>query len=320
MFYRNSTFTSEQFKKYSDDYLTPNGRVCTWEFCYLFFQEKFDLFKNNKATEEDWIRAELELGSYLATYGMYRGSGDLMDFNRTVYKPVIQELFKVANNKKLQPYQSNIEPDVIIELVDAISNGFKNVKIEEKYIKPTKILTTKILMGVFACLPAFDSLLSKALAQFKKNEPKYSLIKLLNTDLKKGPPTWSHFAREEGVIIFFDKLRPTFKTSKKDFLYPLMRTIDLYFWFWGMDLLKQEQANKHNCLTFEILKMLGEGSEYSAQSLADKLNMYRKEKISAQSITSSLKIIQNKSGRVISTQKKGRMLWRIHSVDIIDNH
>ena len=229
-----------------------------------------------------------------------------MDFNRTVYKPVIQELFKVANNNKLQAYQSNIEPNVIMELVDAISDGFKNVKIEGKYIRPTKILTTKILMGVFACLPAFDSLLSKALTQFKKNEPKYPLIELLNTDLKKGPPSWSHFANEECVINFFDKLRPTFKTSKKDFLYPLMRTIDLYFWFWGMDLLKQERAKKHNCLTSDILKMLCDGGEYSAQSLANKINKNREKKISAQRVSLSIKEIQLENPEVISIQKKGK--------------
>lgn len=73
-----------------------------------------------------------------------------------------------------------------------------------------------------------------------------------------------------------------------------------------MDLLKQERAKKHNCLTSDILKMLCDGGEYSAQSLANKINKNREKKISAQRVSLSIKEIQLENPEVISIQKKGK--------------
>lgn len=85
-------------------------------------------------------------------------------------------------------------------------------------------------MGVFGCLPAFDSNLSQAVQDFKDVKPKNKCIEKLNTGLKEGPKAWVDFASDTRVQEFFNKdMRPAF-LAEPEKKYPIMRVIDLYFW------------------------------------------------------------------------------------------
>lgn len=69
------------------------NRVKSWDFCYLFFKEHHQHLidhsrSSNTCSDSDdfiWNRAEVELGFYLASFGMYRGSSRILQFNKLFF-------------------------------------------------------------------------------------------------------------------------------------------------------------------------------------------------------------------------------------------
>ena len=62
----------------------PDGRGLSWEHCYEFFREHRGDLRRVRDT------AALQLGSYLASWGMYRGSSFLLQRPYTAHLPVIR--------------------------------------------------------------------------------------------------------------------------------------------------------------------------------------------------------------------------------------
>lgn len=137
----------------------------------------------------------LQLAFYLASWGMYRGSSFLLYLDYTVHKPVVELLLKVrykhlfdsdaliSNHIDLLKKGKATENSEYITLLfgkDGKSGITKDLTeyyekwrkaVEEKRIEPTPdlfsgraetnsslstVLVTKILMGVYGCIPAYD--------------------------------------------------------------------------------------------------------------------------------------------------------------------
>jgi hypothetical protein len=66
---------------------SPHHRYLSWEHRYRFFRSRTpeDLLKDKDA-------AALQLGFYLASWGMYRGSSFLLQHSYTVNIPVVERL------------------------------------------------------------------------------------------------------------------------------------------------------------------------------------------------------------------------------------
>ena len=219
----------KKFKKFCQQHLSSaDGRLRSWDSCYLFFQKNFDKFASNRVPEKLWQHAEAELGFYLASYGMYRASAALFHHNHSVYRPVIKRLFKVASEQGLKPYKQIDSAETIKDLLNAIREGFKESGLN---IKSEKTLFTKILLGIFGCIPAFDSIFQKSIERFKSKNSKNKLVKQLTMGLKTGPQAWINFADSPVVREFFKDLYPEFiDQDVRNEKYPIMRVIDLYFW------------------------------------------------------------------------------------------
>ena len=93
------------------------------------------------------------LWSYLASWGMLRGSSFLLQKNPAYLKQLItyisrdcQDLFDIDVNS----YNENI--DKILKAYDGVEKC-----ISSKENKATLTLVTKIMLGVFGCIPAYDT-------------------------------------------------------------------------------------------------------------------------------------------------------------------
>ena len=228
--------SKELFEKFCQDNLDPKKkpRLRSWDSCYLFFQKHFDEFANGSASEDLLQHAEAELGFYLASFGMYRPSSKLFQHNHTIFRPIILDLFKTASEVGIKPFSDNneiIPTKNVLKLIRVLDSHFNS-----NITKNT--LYSKILMGMFGCLPAFDTNLKVAIKEFKLKNSDNKLILKLNTGLTEGPKAWIDFASDPQVQAFFNKsMRPAFlskskknKPTKKEKKYPIMRVIDLYFW------------------------------------------------------------------------------------------
>jgi hypothetical protein len=129
---------------------TFNGsRYRSWEHCYRFFR---DVGPSGITAQPD--QAALQLGFYLASWGMYRRSF-LLQHDYTVHLPIVaclassrfaplwdREFGSEANDFELVP--------VILDARDAVIEAYS------EFGQATPTLVTKVLLGTFACLPALD--------------------------------------------------------------------------------------------------------------------------------------------------------------------
>jgi hypothetical protein len=171
-----------------------------WSHCFKYFSEK----------PNDHNLGCLHLGFYLASWGMYRGSARIRDFDHLVHRPVVEEVLL----PKYDPLRGGSFEDVV-EHLPLIWELCK--KIEESYpasVTITETLITKILMGTLACVPAYDR-------YFKAGLKKEGLSQTFS---EKG----------------FQALLARCKTQSEGFEkaheqtgYPVMRLVDMYYFAIG---------------------------------------------------------------------------------------
>lgn len=136
----------------------PNERYASFDYCYNYF---YSFYKQKKikeiASKENLQISCLQLGFYLASWGMLRGSSFLLE--RSVKK--LERVIKTIS-----------EMDKILWEIDVNKYTYDNINIlldcKKKIIesfgkdKPSDTLVTKIMLGVFANVPAFDQYFRKS--------------------------------------------------------------------------------------------------------------------------------------------------------------
>ena len=203
------------YKKCASD---PHSRYRSWDHCYGFFREHCrDLLQVEDA-------AALQLGFYLASWGMYRGSGFLFKYAYTVHKPVIRALASSQFSKLWQRDIGTQDNDIelaatIMELVESVSDAYRQLGEE-----PTDRLVTKVLLGTVGCLPARDRFFEKG---FKAQGFCYGSLNC-------------HFV--DRILRFVIDNRPELAELQPKILdlgglpYPLMKLVDMHFWQIGINL------------------------------------------------------------------------------------
>ncbi len=135
-------------------------RYMSFDYCYGYF------YKHHKNSEYFVLKDNIEksclhLGFYLASWGMYRGSTELLKTSFKIYEPLIKQV--IAKQKAhawaidVNNYEENKK--ILVQLYNSISKVLKKSLKED----PTETLVTKILLGVFGCVPAFDTNVKKGL-------------------------------------------------------------------------------------------------------------------------------------------------------------
>lgn len=195
-------------------------RYRSWDYCNEVFsaeQEREDL--------------SLQLAFYLASWGMYRGSGGLLQKNHLVHKGAVEILYSI----KHQPLKCNRVQEVtrsnildILRLKKELSDYYVSIPFirgveEPKPISPTDTLISKILLGAYACVPAYDRYFIDGLKEKGLNKTKFSEASLNEL--------FDFIDENKDEIFVCDQLIKD-KISKH---YPVMKILDMYFWQIGYD-------------------------------------------------------------------------------------
>ena len=199
----------------------PN-RYLAWDYCFLAFSN--NRFKTDAPTV-DYLA--LNLGMYLANFGMYRRSTFLLYCNYKVHIPAVL----ILQEKKYAPLHGitaeNLckEENLILleELGNRIRKTYEDQPIEKNKqdITVTDTLVTKILLGSLACVPAYDQFFNKTLK-------KYHIANAVFTR-KSVYSIASYYCDHKNI---FDSLRPT--DTPAGLIYPDMKLIDMCFWAAGI--------------------------------------------------------------------------------------
>lgn len=152
----------------------PDDRYTSFDYCYNYFKTTKDLTK-------DIEKSCLTLGFYLASWGMFRGSSFLLQKSAKHFQTTIEyiaTLDKSVWNIDVDSYDKNN-----IQTIIKIYEDIKALLIVNGNADLT--LITKIQLGVFGFIPAFDTyfcntfrVISNGQCGFRKvNEKSLTLIK-----------------------------------------------------------------------------------------------------------------------------------------------
>lgn len=135
-----------------DDGREPWARYASFDYCFNYFQE----FKNKEeiAHKENIQTSCLHLAFYLASWGMLRGSSFLLQKSIKFYEKLIGYIAK----KDVEFWKIDVasySEKNIEQLVDCYNDIKKILSNDEKY-KVSDTLITKIMLGIFGNVPAFD--------------------------------------------------------------------------------------------------------------------------------------------------------------------
>lgn len=235
-------------------------RFKTWEYCYKYFKENREKLQISKELPNE---ALLIFSFYLASWGMYRGSSFLLSLDHTIHVDILQELLKsdydvlTTDISDLEAEGENYFITMLMQAKDKISNTYnpirekvynKNRLFHEKIGKPFKkkeaprseisnILASKILLGIFGCIPAYDTLFKQGIKEvFSKGENgRYPISQNFN----KGSIRQIIECYRQNKELFYEQRY--FLKIDGSTPYPTMKKIDMLFWIEGYKQSKNEE-------------------------------------------------------------------------------
>lgn len=163
----------------------PNGRYRSWEYCYKAFHDV------REVDNVDVYYLSLQLAFYLANWGKYRGSSFLLQKDYKIHIPIIEELLKSEYNPLFRiqcvEFHKESNQELLIKISKWMETYYESFRrtVKETYVKNkvSSTLITKVLMGTFGCISAYDRYFIYGIKNqkvFKGNYNISSLLKLVN--------------------------------------------------------------------------------------------------------------------------------------------
>lgn len=124
-------------------------RYASYDHCFNYFQEFCDQPEALVSVGQRQLSC-LQLGYYLASWGMFRGRAALLQHSSRALVPVVELIAEAPPNVWATDVE-NYDEDCISTILE-----FRNSLSEVVPGGRSGTLTSKIMLGVFGCVPAFD--------------------------------------------------------------------------------------------------------------------------------------------------------------------
>jgi hypothetical protein len=188
----------------------PHHRYRSWEHCYRYFRG------GPAVIRKDPGNAALELGFFLASWGMHRGRSFLLQCAYTVHLNAVETLAAVpavlwTGRVGEQQADANHAP-MIWDAVVALRKAYK------PFGEATDILVSKVLLGTLACMPACDRYFTEG---FRAMGNPYSYLNL------RFLSRLFAFCTAHAAALRCEQQRIH---AASGILYPFMKLVDMYFW------------------------------------------------------------------------------------------
>jgi len=129
----------------------PDARYTSFDYCFNYFRSFYERGESASLAEPTNLQMScLQLGFYLASWGMLRGSAELLQKSARHLAPLVMTI---------------AEADALLWEIDAHRYTEDNIQrlldtarmFRTSYQGMSDTLVTKIMLGVFGNVPAFDS-------------------------------------------------------------------------------------------------------------------------------------------------------------------
>jgi len=195
--------------------IQPFERYASFDYCFNYFQSFRERKVINQLFNNEYLEKScLQLGYYLASWGMLRGSTYLLQKSVRAYEPIIKLI--AGSDPELWDIDANTYSEDNIERILDFGKQFTKL-----ITNASDTLITKVMLGVFGNVPAFDTLFKKG---FKTSAFGKKALKRI-----------SSFYQENQVVIETAR-RPTidFITGNiSNRFYPRAKIIDMIFYIEG---------------------------------------------------------------------------------------
>jgi hypothetical protein len=133
----------------------PTARYTSFDYCFNHFQSHRGVGLAELASPAGMELSCLHLGFYLASWGMLRGSSALLQRSIRHYAPVIEVV--ASASPSLWEIDAHAYTDEAIEALRETAGQLRAALPDGA----SDILVTKIMLGTFGCVPAFDTYFKK---------------------------------------------------------------------------------------------------------------------------------------------------------------
>lgn len=127
------------------------ARYASFDYCFNYFRSFYDRGELPSLVAPERLQTScLHLGFYLASWGMFRGKSHLLQGSMKHYVPLLQVIAESGDLFDIDV------PDYDSASMSVVRHGFS--KVRSAFPHPaTETLVTKVMLGVFGCVPAFDT-------------------------------------------------------------------------------------------------------------------------------------------------------------------
>lgn len=129
----------------------PDARYASFDYCFNYFQAFREAGESASLTRAPNIQLScLHLGFYLASWGMLRGSAELLQKSARYLAPIVEVIARA--DASLWEIDAHCYTEANIQRLMDTARIFR-----QSQPGMSDILVTKIMLGVFGNVPAFDT-------------------------------------------------------------------------------------------------------------------------------------------------------------------
>jgi hypothetical protein len=195
----------------------PEDRYTSFDYCYNHFKQTKDL-------TQDMEKSCLTLAFYLASWGMLRGSSFLLQKSARHYQSAIEYINGLDKSYWGIDVDSYSEENME-KILDVYANLRRKLIQNDKTTHLT--LITKVALGVFGFIPAYDQYFVKSFKElFKKEKCGFSVLNKTSLTCIK---TFYDHNQDEIDRLANSTFTTDFTTGNKTIItYPKAKIIDMY--------------------------------------------------------------------------------------------
>jgi hypothetical protein len=130
----------------------PTSRYASFDYCFNYFQSHREEDRLDALIQGEALQLScLHLGFYLASWGMLRGSSELLQRSVRTFVPVVEAL--VGAPAEMWSLDANGYSDDGCNAIRSFARTLRGAL----HDGASDILVTKIMLGTMGCVPAFDT-------------------------------------------------------------------------------------------------------------------------------------------------------------------
>lgn len=148
--------TAQQIRSNVEEFragVEPWERDASFDYCFNYFQRFREEGRLNDLKAPEQVEEScIQLGFFLASWGMYRGSAYLLQKSAKILEPIIGLIADQAPSFweiDVHSYSS--------ENIQRLLDFNERIRRLPEHSRATQVLVTKIMLGVFGNVPAFDT-------------------------------------------------------------------------------------------------------------------------------------------------------------------